>query len=60
MDELTELRQANESLRSTLRMVTKCVIDLAPYPPEVTVGVVAIVDMAREELAKHDGVVVAQ
>lgn len=54
-----EMKRQRDSLHGALRTLTNAVIELAPYPPDVSVGMVAIVEVAREALAKATGEQVA-
>ncbi len=47
--------EVGQELLAALRMTTQCLIDLAPYEADVTIGVVAIVESARATIAKADG-----
>ena len=45
---------AAPDLLDACRIAQKCLIDLAPYPPEVTEGVVGIVGVIRAAIAKAE------
>lgn len=49
------LIEAAPDLLSALEMLTDATIQLAPYPPEVAEGVVAMVEIARAAIAKAKG-----
>jgi len=46
---------AAPEMLSALRMTTKALIDLAPYSPDVAEGLIAIVGIAHDLLARIDG-----
>jgi hypothetical protein len=50
-----KLLAASKELLGACRLAEKCLIDLAPYPPEVAVAVIAIVECAHAAIAKAKG-----
>lgn len=55
-ERLRLVTKQRDDLRVTCEMVTKCLMDLAPYPPEVAIGAIAIVDIAREAIKAAEAV----
>jgi hypothetical protein len=53
-DANARLIAAAPDLLAACRLAEKCLIDLAPYPPEVSVAVVAIVEMIHAAIAKAE------